>query len=623
MKKPEISIIIAHYKTPELLAECLRSVQKHCDLNTTQVIVSDGETTRTMRGWMKSDFAFVELVGSRENIGYGGLIRKGLKKSRGEFIVYMNADIVLTKNSLQKMATYLSEHRDVGAVGPKLIGPNGKRQISRYRFYTAFAILARRTFWKKTKLGKKTLMQFEMRDIRSKHPYTVDWVQGSCIMTRRECFDRVGSYDPRFFMYFEDVDLCRRYWMEGLKIVYLPNISLKHLHRRESHTGLGILDVITNKLTRIHIYSAIKYFTKYIFDPVPNRKVEQVEDNTSDPLNALASKFSRLKRRESGIDEEPSVGIVILNFNGWRETIRLINNLESQSYRNYFVVVVDNASLNDSSAQLSKFVSEYTAAKVFSVYEERNSGYAGGNNVGIQLALSRGADYVCVLNPDVIVAPNFLEEVMTAAMSPESNLDLQTYIARGRKLGMWGARIFMAEEPQRIWYNGGWIQKNLLKAGPKDYGVHVRKIKDDAFQSTEYITGTAIVISRQCLQEVGLLKEDFFLYYEDVEWSINARSKNYELIIVNDAHVWHEGFHSTGQHSYGTIYYHERNQWYLAQRYGSAAVKLNAYINSVVQFIKQPIKYVVDRKNRFWVKPIMKAAVDFWMSRTGKISRHI
>ena len=617
MKNPEITLIIAHYKTPELLAECLRSIQKFADLKSTQVIVSDGKTTQTMRGWMKRDFPFVELVGSKENVGYGGLIRKGLKKTRGEYVVYMNADIVLTKNALRDMTQYLEQHQDVGIVGPKLLGPTGKRQISRYRFYTLFTLPARRTFFGKTPWGKRILRAFEMRDVRSKNPYTVDWVQGSFIMTRRDLANRVGSYDPRFFLYFEDVDLCRRYWMDGHKVVYLPHVKLRHLHQRESHTGLGVLDVFVNKLTRIHVYSALKYFLKYMFDPIPNRAVEPIQESSEDALDVLFARLSKRKKKLSRIQDEPTVGIVILNFNGYRETIRLVRNLHMQAYRNFFVVVVDNASPNDSVKHLKQFVRG--KRNVHLLLETTNTGYAGGNNVGIQTALKKGAEYVCILNPDVIVAPDFLETIIYSASRSEVIPELQSVVAHGNKLGMWGARIFMAEDPQRIWYNGGWVGSNLLKAGPKDHGVHVRRLGSSRFQSTEYITGTALVVSRDFVQDVGPMQEDFFLYYEDVEWSLRARAKGYELVVVNDAHVWHEGFHSTGQTSFITIYYHERNQWYLAQRYGSLMVRAHAYANSVMQFAKQPVKYVIDRKNRFWVKPMMKAAVDFWLGRTGKL----
>lgn len=103
-----------------------------------------------------------------------------------------------------------------------------------------------------------------MRDYNHQERRDVDWVLGSAFLVRASASKIVGSMDSRFFMYFEDVDWCRRFWQAGFRIVYLPEAKIYHYHLRVSKKTGGLRDLFSNKYTWIHIVSAVKYYWKYL-----------------------------------------------------------------------------------------------------------------------------------------------------------------------------------------------------------------------------------------------------------------------------------------------------------------------------------------------------------------------
>jgi GT2 family glycosyltransferase len=97
----------------------------------------------------------------------------------------------------------------------------------------------------------------------------VDWMEGAALFVRRKAIDEVGLFDERYFAYFEDADWCRRFWLKGWKVVHFPEATVIHYHRRESADALWFLAPFTNKVSRIHISSAVKYFLKWKGQPLP------------------------------------------------------------------------------------------------------------------------------------------------------------------------------------------------------------------------------------------------------------------------------------------------------------------------------------------------------------------
>lgn len=259
----ELSIIITSYKNPELLKVCLNSIKNNITLADYEIIVADSETEDEMEIMMREDFPKIRFIASKENIGFGNTVRNGYEKSRGDYILILNGDIIAKKDSIENLLNYIKNNPDVGIAGPKLLKFNEILQQSCFRFYTPLTIIYRRTFLGRLKAGKKHIAKFVMEDFDHKSAKEVDWVQGSAMMAKKEAIEKVGLMDSRFKMYFEDVDWCRRFWENGYKVVFFPGAEMYHYHGRGS-AGEGVLKtLLSKKLAWIHISSALKYFWKY------------------------------------------------------------------------------------------------------------------------------------------------------------------------------------------------------------------------------------------------------------------------------------------------------------------------------------------------------------------------
>lgn len=264
----DLSIIVLNYKTKRLLRECLRSIRFAAPRFSYEVIVVDNGSGDGTPQMVCTEFPEHVLVESPENLGYAGGNNLGLARARGRHVMIMNPDIFVRDGALEELVRWLDAHPDVGMVGPRLVNGDGSSQESHYRFHTLVTPLLRRTPLGRTAWGSRKLEAFVMKDAEPAGPAEVDWLLGGAVVARREAVAQVGFLDERFFLYFDDVDWCRRFWEKRWKVVYLPHVSLIHLHQRQSADG-DLLAVFTNPVTRVHIRSAVQYFRKYWQKPNP------------------------------------------------------------------------------------------------------------------------------------------------------------------------------------------------------------------------------------------------------------------------------------------------------------------------------------------------------------------
>lgn len=214
----------------------------------------------------------------------------------------------------------------------------------------------------------------------------------------------------------------------------------------------------------------------------------------------------------------PKVFIIILNYNG-RSTIKecLVGVFQSD-YPNLEVIVVDNNS-QDGSFELAK---NYFPKARF-IKNEKNVGFAAGNNIGIRFALEKMADYIFLLNNDAVVFKNTLSELIKIARKRESE-----------KMGIFSPVIFKGNS-KNIWFAGGKIDWLRMRA------VHKNKPQATSYklQATSYVSGCAMLIKKEVFKKIGLLDENFFLYYEDADFCWRARKEGFKSAIVVGASVKH------------------------------------------------------------------------------------
>ncbi|MBI2057756.1 MAG: glycosyltransferase family 2 protein [Candidatus Yanofskybacteria bacterium] len=260
-----LSIIIIHYKSPELLKLCLGSIRDHVlnQIPELETLVVDSEAQTETGEILKEKFSWAKYLPLTKNVGYAAGVNHGLKNAKGEHVLILNPDIIVTPGSVQKMLECLDQNQDIGLCGPKLLNFNGQTQNSKFRFYRPLTIVYRRTFLGKMPFAKKHLADFNIKNLNPGSKSFPDWLMGSALMTTQAALKKVGLMDERFKLYFEDVDWAKRFWENGYKVAYLPSAAMLHYHIRQSRAGFDFLDVFLRRETRWHIESAIKYFFKH------------------------------------------------------------------------------------------------------------------------------------------------------------------------------------------------------------------------------------------------------------------------------------------------------------------------------------------------------------------------
>ncbi len=260
----DISIIIVNYKSKGLTLACLRSIKEAAWSSLShEVIVVDNNSNDYLGEILAWQHPEVHFIAAPKNLGMGGGNNLGLAKAKGKYVVVMNPDTIAMPNVFRRLYDYMEANPKVGVVGPKQFNPDKTVQDSCYRWHSLLTPLYRRTFlgaW----FGSKDLARFLMTDFDKTTIKDVDWLLGSFLFMRVSALRQVGFFDERFFMYFEDTDLCRRFWQKGFKVVYNPEAQIIHNHSRES-AKTAWYKFFTSRTTRTHVISWFKYLLKWKF----------------------------------------------------------------------------------------------------------------------------------------------------------------------------------------------------------------------------------------------------------------------------------------------------------------------------------------------------------------------
>lgn len=257
-----ISVVIVNYKTPKLLMQCLQSLQQEAP-EVRDIIVIDNSSGDNSLALLKKEYPWVRRIASPVNAGFGRGVNWGITNARNPYILILNPDVIAQPGSLQKLYEEMQQNPNIGLIAPQLRYLDGSLQYSCCRFQTPMLVVYRRSWLGKTSHGKKRLDHFLMKDFDHTKPRNVDWVIGGCMLVRRQALEQVGLIDERFFMYFEDMDWCRRFWQSGWLVRYEPRAVMIHHHRRQSASRPGLRGLL-NPLGRIHLSSGFKYFYKHI-----------------------------------------------------------------------------------------------------------------------------------------------------------------------------------------------------------------------------------------------------------------------------------------------------------------------------------------------------------------------
>ncbi|MBQ3969989.1 MAG: glycosyltransferase family 2 protein [Clostridia bacterium] len=288
----------------------------------------------------------------------------------------------------------------------------------------------------------------------------------------------------------------------------------------------------------------------------------------------------------------PSVAIVLVNYNGYDDTVECVKSLLNISYDNYTIFLVDNASTEEKKISNNEFLTENTRL----IQSDVNLGFSGGNNIAVREALREAFDYILLLNNDTTVEPDFLTELVATA---ENN----------RNAGIVTGKIYYYFERDSVWSAGGTYNRNtghtVQFSGPdsKDF---------DEEKGITFATGCLMLIPARVMNKVGILDESYFLYSEDTDYCQRVILAGFGLIYTPKAVIYHKVSASTGHRSLMQQRYMMRNNLYMIKKYGIK--RFRAYCSMSLQMLKHIVR---KRRN---LKPTMQGYMDFIRGKKGRIS---
>jgi len=246
MPKPLVSALIVSYNVKGLLLKSLEAFYAHADVPVEAVVVDNASTDGSPAA-VATEFPQAIVLAQPRNLGFGRANNVGLERCQGRFVLLLNPDVTVNPQAVGRLADFLITRPDAAAVGPRLVFPDGRLDPDARRSFPVPSTLFYRTvglsrlFPKSRIFGRDNMGHVPEADV-----HEIDAGTAACLMVRMTALDRVGFFDPRYFMFGEDLDLCYRLKLGGWKIFYLPSASAIH------HKGAAVKQARSKMLYERH-----------------------------------------------------------------------------------------------------------------------------------------------------------------------------------------------------------------------------------------------------------------------------------------------------------------------------------------------------------------------------------
>ncbi len=253
----KLSIVTLH-TNDSLILETISSVYKTVK-TPFEFILVDNNKNKERKEQIKKEFPKIKVLQNPKNYGYARGINGGLRESQGDFVLALNPDILVFEKTIDAMVAYMEKNPEIAVLGPKLLNADQTLQYSCRRYPQFWTMVFRRGPFKK--LVKEQIQEYEMHDMDHSKSQEVDWMCGGFLLIRKEVFEKIGYMDEFYFLYFDDVDFCRRAQKVG-KVIYYPEVAAIHSASYESKKKLIPF--------LIHMRSMLYYYIKNTFFPEHN-----------------------------------------------------------------------------------------------------------------------------------------------------------------------------------------------------------------------------------------------------------------------------------------------------------------------------------------------------------------
>lgn len=292
------------------------------------------------------------------------------------------------------------------------------------------------------------------------------------------------------------------------------------------------------------------------------------------------------------------VFIILVNWNGKKDTAECLKSLKRIAYPNHEIIVVDNGSTDNSQEYLKTHFPQ-----VVLIENKENLGFAGGCNLGIKFALEQGTDYVLLLNNDTIAKEDFLLKLIQGVK--DENADIAT------------GKIYYYDTPHTIWGAGGWI--NLKRGMGCFYGINQEdRGQFDELREISFISGCMMLIKKDVFEKIGYLDEKYFMYCEDVDFCLRALKKKLKLVYIPYSIILHKKTVATKiDQSPSRLYYFTRNSIFIVRKYSDLKQRIFFYFLYLATLFFQIIFLFKD--NHFTlISSFLIGVIDALLNKSGK-----
>lgn len=557
---PLVSIIIPVFNKVNLTRRCVESILKTPPSVSFEIVIVDDHSqdgTGDYLAYLSRRYNFVKTHRNSRNIGFSASCNRGAELAKGEFLIFLNNDTIPLPGWVEALVEVAKSDRNIAVVGSKLLYPNNTIQHA--------GVLFRNFPFPVTPFHVYAGEPADYPDANVEVDY--DAVTAACMLVKRKIFEKLGGFDERFINGYEDVDFCLRVKDAGYRIVYTPRSVIYHLE--SSSPGRFDRSIPNVRILHNKWMGRVKYILK----------------------------------------REPKVSVVIVNYNGWSDTVETIASIFSRDrYERFNIIVIDNGSYEDRSGEIENLC--YTANRSFSriineipssvsfnggVFFKRlhiNKGFGGGSNEGIKIALRWGADYVWLLNNDTIIGDLALYFLVSTA----------EYLPR---VAIVGSKLHCYPEIEKVQFNGVSVSYR---------GVSMRSNEPEKILSVPFVSGASMLIRSEFLKKYGLLREDYFLYFEDNEICLRANREGFMVLYNPLSVVYHKGGASIGDFmdSSLSIYYGIRNSLFYYEEWNESGIEETL---SLVE--RALIPKIILERDITKLESLLQAIGDFLLNKKG------
>lgn len=256
--EPDVSVVIVNYNTEKLLPKVLSDLKSATANYIVQTIIIDNASRDNSQTYMRSHLADCGLIFNQANVGFGRANNQALHLIKGRYVLLLNTDAFVSEDTLAKTISHMDANPACGILGVRLVGRDGVLQPSCRYFPTPWNLFVQKAglskWFKSTKLMDD--MAWDHATVRA-----CDWVPGCYYLIRREVIDQVGLFDPRYFLYYEEVDHCFAAKKAGWQVHYYPDTTVVHIGG-ESAKSDGEITSSGRQLMALQVESELLYFRK-------------------------------------------------------------------------------------------------------------------------------------------------------------------------------------------------------------------------------------------------------------------------------------------------------------------------------------------------------------------------